>query len=244
MMGKRERIQSEERRAEGIEKRERERERMQQDEKPAMGETRDDSGSNEMYAKMSPKARTQMQHFMDVIKGRPEDVRLRGKIQQVEIEVICGPKTRYDTITTGAITAIKNGGGAVKCQKATADTLPKILTMEKTIEFKVANIEIEIHGQSARFAPIIIRSDVICVTFCGGSIYSVTANALYKKGFHGGKLMLERKARELLRQWMKEDRAIGNEERTRQFTERESAETDIEEGESSQLESIGQQGDE
>lgn len=204
------------------------------------GETRDDSGSkDEMYAKISPKARTQIQHFINVIKGRPEDVRFRGRIQQVEIEVICGPKTKYDIITTGAITAIKNGGGAVKCEKATADTLPKILTMGKTIEFKVANIEIEIHGQSARFAPIIIRSDVICVTLSGGSINTVIGNVLYRKGFHGGKVMMERKGRELLREWMKEDRAIGNEEGT--ITERESAETGIEEAESSQLESIGQQ---
>lgn len=232
MISKRKRMQSEEKRAEKIEKRE----RMQQVEN-TMGETREDSRSSNPYEELSPKGKTQVQHFLEVIMGRPEDVRLNGKVQGVTLRIICNMKEKYDAITTGAITAVKNGGGAVRCER-TVSALPKTLRKERKVEFSVAYVEIEMHDYFLKINPIIIESNVICITLSGKSTNLMIGTVLCKQGFEGGRIMMERRGRKLLRTWTNEDKEGGGEEPT--ASGEESIETDGREPELS-LEDISQQ---
>lgn len=179
---------------------------------------------DETYDKISPKGRRQVQRFLQIIKGRPEDCVVKGSVQGVEMRVICCAKSKYDTITTGAIAAIKSKGGAVRCERSTS-ALPKILRRERMIDFEIARVEIMLHGYSTRISPVVIKTEEIGVTLSGGSTNMILGIALCRQGFDGGKIMMERKGRELLRLWTKKDKDGGDEKQSAS----EKAENNIEE---------------
>lgn len=141
------------------------------------------------YENLTPKGKKQVQKFLNV-NGK---VSIGNKgLYSREIKIILKEKGKFDTLTTGAIEAIKARGGAIRCE-VTTQGLPKSLKKQKKVKFSKAYCEIKIRGHVIKMNPKIIEAAVICVTLGQKSINKIRETILCAQDFSGADITRNRR---------------------------------------------------